>query len=175
MRLRVLQQRPQKEARGKVVEDRTGGNESVAEGDAAAAAAEAAAHAAGNVFMDIQCVCDAPESSCRCRCGNSCKATAHGSHICVTRSSKDEPAKRKFRLQPARNHSGLNCHVDAVLAGFGMMVDIQFIANPGKALEYTTKYVVKAEKDSTVCASPQVASAERTCRHATVQGDGPDL
>ena len=129
----------------------SGGNESVAEEDAAAAAAEAAAHAAGNVFMDIQCVCDAPESSCRCRCGNSCKATAHGSHICVTRSSKDEPAKRKFRLQPARNHSGLNCHVDAVLAGFGMMVDIQFIANPGKALEYTTKYVVKAEKDSPQC------------------------
>lgn len=73
--------------------------------DAASASAEDAAHEQGRVFLEAECVC---ESACKCRrCGySSCapNSSFHGAHLCVKRSSKDDPKKRFFKIQPSRNY-----------------------------------------------------------------------
>jgi len=90
----------------------------------------------------FNCTCNDHSDGHQCKCDSKCH---QGCHVHVTRNKTDENARRHFRMYPCRNNSMLNCHVREAALVAGSNIDIQFLLDPLKAVEYMAKYMCKDE------------------------------
>ena len=86
----------------------------------------------------FNCTCNDHSDGHQCKCDSKCH---QGCHVHVTRNKTDENARRHFRMYPCRNNSMLNCHVREAALVAGSNIDIQFLLDPLKAVEYMAKYI----------------------------------
>ena len=128
--------------------------------------AKAKASLAGVDLVEVACVC-AEAKGCTCQCGASCSTILAGPHIHVTRNSRDDGSARHFRMHPIMDNGAFNCTIEAAMSAFGCMIDIQFLIDPTKAVEYVVKYLSKPETDGVHLSNTLTKMVKRCAAEAT--------
>ena len=87
--------------------------------------------------------------------------------IHVTRNSRDDGSARHFRMHPIMDNGAFNCTIEAAMSAFGCMIDIQFLIDPKKAVEYVVKYLSKPETDGVHLSNTLTKMIKRCATEAT--------